>query len=178
MHERFSPGATHVPQPDLAALTERIIERGLSGGSVPDQLRAFCADLDGAGLPIRRANLSINTLHPRYGAHSFIWHAGEDAVKHLPRTRQIWREEMFTRSPVYYLRRIGETMLRRRLDGIGPLQFPVLADLRAEGMTDYFGCLVTDGLLGSVHTAAASPQLDGLYFSVATDAPDGFDDGL
>lgn len=157
-------------------LADRIIERGLSGLAVADQMRAYCNDLCEAGLPIRRANLSINTLHPRYGAHSFIWHAGGEFVEHLPRMRNIWREAIFRQSPVYYLRRTGERTLRRRLDGIGPLQFPILDDLCSEGMSDYFGCLVDYRLFPDMRPSAAEAQLDGLYFSGATNSAHGFDD--
>ena len=75
--------------------------------------------------------------------------------------------------------------LRRRLDTGAPDDFPVLTDLRAEGMTDYVARLVRfDGgdtrlPRGDVRVEdpARPDPLQGIFFSAATDVPGGFDDG-
>jgi adenylate cyclase len=77
---------------------------------------------------------------------------------------------MYRRSPVHHLQAAGLDAGRWRLEaGEGRDAFPVLAELRAEGGTDYLMRLVRFG----GPTAAALP---GVALAFATDRPGGFAD--
>ena len=180
-----SANVPHAPTSlDLPGVAAWLVERGLHGLTVDEQVDGFCSRVVDAGFPARRFNMSIGTLHPRHGAHSYIWTPDGLATEVFPRRRSDEESEAYLRSPIYQLRRSGEVRLRRRLDTGAPLEFPVLAELREAGMTDYAARLVRfDGAHAAtlrtgtgVDGANRPDPLQGIFFSCATDVPGGFDD--
>jgi adenylate cyclase len=177
--------ARHASTPlDLDGLAKWLVERGLEGLSLDEQVDGFCRRVVDAGFPARRFNMSIGTLHPRHRAQSYIWSPDGLATELFPRRRSDEESAAYLRSPIYHLRRSGEIRLRRRLDTGASDEFPVLAELREAGMTDYAARLVRfDGVYatqrpGTVVKGANQPDpLQGIFFSCATDAPGGFDEG-
>lgn len=61
------------PPLNLDGFAEWIIERGLRGLPIEEHLSGFCQRIYEAGFPMKRASMALGTLHPRYGAHSFVW---------------------------------------------------------------------------------------------------------
>lgn len=154
---------------------------------VAEQVDAFCSDVTQAGFHARRFNMSIGTLHPRHGAHSYVWRPDEGIATELhPRLRSVEDNDGYLRSPIYRLRSTDESALRRRLDAGEPHDFPILAELHETGMTDYAARLVR---FGDANVVAGTPSglfdpkrerpdaMQGVFFSCATDQPGGFDDG-
>ena len=127
---------------DLTGLAEWLVERGLRGVPLDEQVDGFCRRVVDAGFAACRFNMSIGTLHPRHGARSYVWRPGGLETEDFPRRRSDEDSVAYMRSPIYYLRSSGETKLRRRLDTGAPLDFPVLEELRDEGMTEYVARLV------------------------------------
>ena len=170
---------------DLTGFADWLVEQGLRGVALDEQVDGFCRRVVNAGFPARRFNMSIGTLHPRHGARSYVWRSGGLETEDHPRQRNDDQRIGYLRSPIYHLRSTGEIRLRRRLDTGAPLDFPVLADLRAAGMTDYAARLVrfdgTDAPLPRMGSAfdpiLQLDPLQGIFFSCATDAPGGFDEG-
>lgn len=148
------------------------VEAGLAGMSEFDLLQGFCRRNVSRGIPISRALLIVDTLHPVHEGRVFRWFAdGAGLVKEYGRTSatdeaaQMWR-----RSPFHHLDETGQACLRRRIIGNEPDDFSVLADLRDLGQTDYLACVhrfVADGAVGA---------MDCVYSSWCTDVPGGFDD--
>ena len=169
---------------DLDGFAEWLVERGLRGLPLDEQVDGFCRRVVDAGFPARRFNMSIARLHPQHGARSYVWRRDGLATEDFPRQRSGEESEAYLRSPIYHLRSSGDVRLRRRLDPGAALDFPVLAELRAEGMTDYAARLVRfDGAQAAMRRAegsegidASDPLLQGIFFSCATDVPGGFDE--
>ena len=169
---------------DLTGFAAWLVDRGLRGLPLEEQVDGFCRRAVEAGFPARRFNMSIGTLHPRLGARSYIWRPEGLTTDEFRRRRSDEENEAYLRSPIYHLRRSGEESLRRRLDSPATDDFPVLAELREAGMTEYVARLVrfdaADAATlrsGLVATGANEPdQLEGIFFSCATDVPGGFDD--
>src|SRR5258707_8617410 len=120
---------------DLTGLPEWLVERGLRGIPLDEQVDGFCRRVADAGFPARRFNMSIGTLHPRHGARSYVWRPSGLETEDFPRRRSDEERTAYLRSPIYFLRSSGEGRLRRRLDSGAPLDFPVLTELRDAGMT-------------------------------------------
>src|SRR5918911_2397424 len=153
----------------LAAVTEA----GLAGAAEPDLLRLFCAGLAAGGVPVARAMVLIDTLHPVHEGHVFRW--GREAelkpVTEYGRTSEGGEAaERWNRSPFRHLLDSGGSMLRRRLGPEHPADFDVLDELRAEGQTDYVA------LFHRFPEGAVIGEMDGVYSSWATDVPGGFTD--
>jgi adenylate cyclase len=186
MTPRKSDAAPVTPL-DLDGLALWLVERGMRGLPLEGQLAGFCQRIYDAGFPMKRAQMGMGTLHPRYGSHTFVWRPGAGAIEHTPRERTIQSRQVYLRSPVHYMRSRGIPALRRRLDSGDPDEFLIFSELRAEGLTDYAARVVRYDPMQSeaITNESVAPNrppvpgqaLNGIFFSCATDRPEGFDDG-
>ena len=79
--------------------------------------------------------------------------------------------ESWRSSPYYQMLQTGDSILRRRLNAATEHEFSRLSGLYAAGITDYVAIITrfaAEGIIG---------EMDGVYSSWATRAPDGFTDG-
>jgi adenylate cyclase len=168
----------------VAALPEWLTQAGLAGTSESDIVSGFCDRCVGAGLPLGRAQVFIDTLHPVHEGRLFRWghDPSEAPLVDYGRTTldplapsgsypldevaaERWRE-----SPFYKMLQTGESTLRRRVSTATTSEFALLPELLAAGITDYVAVITrfaADGVIG---------EMDGVYSSWATRAPDGFSD--
>jgi adenylate cyclase len=168
---------------ELPGFADWLVERGLRGLPLDEQVDGFCRRVVDAGFAARRFNMSLGTLHPRHGARTYLWRPSGLETESFARRRSEEQLQGYYASPIYYLRRTGETGLRRRLDAGVQLDFPVLADLRDAGMTDYAARIVrfdassqTREGSGALDVLDRRDALQGIFFSCATDVPGGFDE--
>jgi adenylate cyclase len=151
-------------------LTAWITEAGLAGQSEAVTLTGFCERALALGLPLARANVVIDTLHPIYEGRAFTWKREKRETMLTEFGRSEERLELWERSPFYRLELSGESLLRRRLSAENEPEFPIFSDLRADGMTEYVAMtnrFAAEGIIG---------DMDCVYSSWATNAPQGFRD--
>jgi adenylate cyclase len=154
----------------LADLTAWITEAGLAGLSEAATLTGFCERALALGLPLARANVVIDTLHPIYEGRAFTWKRDIKETVLTEFGRSDDQSDLWERSPFYRLELTGESLLRRRLSAETEAEFSIFSDLRVEGMTDYLAItnrFAAEGIIG---------EMDCVYSSWATDAPQGFRD--
>jgi adenylate cyclase len=154
----------------FAELTAWITEAGLAGQDETATLTGFCERALALGLPLARANVVIDTLHPIYEGRAFTWTQKSKETHLTEFGRSDERLDLWERSPFYRLELSGESFLRRRLNAETEGEFSIFSDLRAEGMTDYLAItnrFAAEGIIG---------DMDCVYSSWATDAPQGFRD--
>jgi adenylate cyclase len=149
-----------------------ILGVGLEGLDQGELMAGYCDRLLEAGVPLWRASVGADTLHPLIVAQGHRWLAGEGVHEEFyARARDPAAEEQWRRSPWYRLIEGGEWQMRRRLAfGEGTNEFPLLADLAAQGATDYWTRLVAFGDRGSIGDTR------GLASSWTTREPGGFAD--
>jgi adenylate cyclase len=148
---------------------------GLAGLPEPELLRGFCERAVAAGLPLARAVVVIDTLHPVYEGRVFRWlreaAPDERAMVEYGRTSEGGEAaENWRRSPFYRLLETGGSVLRRNFARGEPADFVLLEELRSEGQTDYLALIhrfAADGVIG---------EMDCVYSSWTSDAPLGFAD--
>ncbi|MEO1092936.1 MAG: adenylate/guanylate cyclase domain-containing protein [Pseudomonadota bacterium] len=172
---------------DLADLPLWLVRGGMRAASLDAQLEAYCRQLHDRGFPVRRVLMGMNTLHPRYGMHTFLWRSDAGAIEYAAAEPDLVGRDVYRQSPVHHMRSRGVLDLRHRLDGSDDVAFPILAELRAAGLTDYAARIVpfdpaeAAAVAGRATTGPSMPAddegLDGVFFSCATDRPGGFDDG-
>ncbi|WP_282604782.1 adenylate/guanylate cyclase domain-containing protein [Pelagibius sp. Alg239-R121] len=148
-----------------------ILDQGLRGAPLDVIVAGFCQRLRAAGHPLRRASVSLRTLHPQYGAHTLVWNAKDGSLSREVHVHRETESDEFLRSPIYHLVHGPKTAIRCRLDG-RPLEvdFPFVADLRAQGYTDYAATIVRFAEQQDFQS------IEGIFFSCATDFKDGFSD--
>lgn len=174
------------PPSDLAGFPLWIVERGMLGLPLSEQIAGFCQKLFESGYPIKRVQVGMSTLHPRYGAHTFLWRAGTDKVEHMSYERSENTQEPYLTSPVHHMRSKGLLSLRRRIDEQGVDEFPLFREFHAEGLVDYAAYIVpfdprhaealASGSDLAPDTEGRDQGVDGIFFSCATDFPEGFED--
>ena len=160
-------------QAGAAAAGQWVIEAGLLGVGEAELLNGFCERLRQAGLPLSRAVVIVDTLHPVHEGRVFRWRA--DQAEASPgvaygRTSEGEAAESWRRSPFHRLLETGESALRRRVSPEAAAEFSVLADYLAQGQTDY---------LALVHRFASGRsfgEMDCVYSSWTSDGPAGFSD--
>lgn len=97
----------------------------------------LCWRLHSAGMPLARVIVSLPTLHPQFLNTGYRWSLALGRCEETQIAHGIRETAMFRNSPMQRVFERGERV-RRALSGSGAqLDFPVLAELAAEGMTDY-----------------------------------------
>ena len=160
-----------------------LTQAGLAGTSETDIVSVFCDRCVTAEIPLGRAHVAIDTLHPVHEGRLFRWgYPNEPQVHEYGRTSlagldvsgavsldtqatDVWR-----RSPFYNMLQTGASLLRRRLNADTKDEFSMLADWLAAGMTDYVAIttrFAAEGVIG---------EMDAVYSSWGTKAPEGFND--
>jgi adenylate cyclase len=154
----------------LAELAAWITEAGLAGQSEIAALTGFCDRAVHFGLPIARAIVLADTLHPIYEGRAFRWNRDKDTTVLTEYGRSDEDLGRWQRSPFFRLEQTGETLLRRRLTAESREEFSIFPELIDAGMTDYVA------MVNRFATEAIIGDMDGIYSSWATDAPTGFND--
>ena len=160
-----------------------LTQAGLAGTPESDIFSVFCDRCVAAGIPLGRAHVAIDTLHPVHEGSLFRWgYPNEPLVYEYGRTSlegldasgaasldaqatDVWR-----RGPFYNMLQTYASLLRRRLNADTKDEFSMLADWLAAGMTDYVAIttrFAAEGVIG---------EMDAVYSSWGTKAPEGFND--
>jgi adenylate cyclase len=147
------------------ALNLRPVIDWLVAGAPParlpqDVLLELCHRLQAAGLPLYRVAVFVRTLHPNVLGRGFIWHETTDRAEINEAAYDLLQSDQYLQSPIRAIfTEHGE--IRRRLTDPGcPLDFPVLADFRKEGVTDFLG-LPLPFVNGEVHAATFATRRPG-----------------
>jgi adenylate cyclase len=155
----------------IGTVADWLMDQALGEPELTDLFSGCCARLRAAGVPISRAFIGFRVLHPLVSVMSLVWRPDTGLV-----TEQFQHDAAnggWNRSPHKYLVEHQIPFMRRRLAGPDAmLDFPLLGELRDQGMTDYFGFVVAF-VDAPVHVGVAN----GLIGSWVSDRPSGFSDG-
>jgi adenylate cyclase len=157
-----------------AGLTRWLTEQTLAGVSETEIVGGFCERLVQAGVPVARAIVLVDTLHPIYEGRAFRWNRGTDRAEMLEygRTREGEGAEAWRRTPLYYMVETNQSVLRRRLTDPPAtdetVDFASFAELRAEGMTDYVALVTRFAATGAIG------EMDAIYSVWTSDVAAGF----
>lgn len=112
-----------------------------------------------AGIPVHRVAAFVRTLHPHVAGRSFLWSLGGPVeIRELAYAALL--SPLAATSPIARVAQTGE-VFRRSLSGpAAHLDYPVLEELRQEGMTDYLG-LPLRFLSGEVHVVTFATRAPG-----------------
>ncbi len=111
------------------------------------------------GIPLWRINVLLGTLNPMVAGTAYVWNAADGTVEERRVLHERRQSQAFLDSPLTIIYD-GAGGLRRRLEGPDAvLDFPILAELKAEGATDYVAMPMrfSDGHINAVTLAADRP---------------------
>jgi adenylate cyclase len=174
-----------------------LAESGLAGEGETALLDGFCRRALEAGLPLARAAVIIDTLHPVHEGRGFRW--WRDGGEQQPQPAQTlasgglrWRREAgqprievteygptnvgeaaegWRRSVFFHLLETGGSLFRVRLHAGETADFSTIPQLRDEGMSDVVAMVTRFAGAGAIG------EMDAVYSLWATDRPQGFEDG-
>jgi len=155
---------------EFVALSVWITEAGLAGQSESAILGGLCEREIARGVPLARALVLIDTLHPIYEGRAFRWTRAQKETTLTEYGRSDDDLSRWQRSPFHRLEESGESLLRRRLSAATEAEFSVFPELRADGMTDYVA--IANRFAGEETIG----RMDCVYSSWTTDASQGFAD--
>ncbi|UQA62234.1 adenylate/guanylate cyclase domain-containing protein [Polyangium aurulentum] len=159
-------------EPLLLDLARWVNERTLAGTSEGEVLSGMCERLVASGMPLLRAQMGADTLHPLVGGKIFRWWRGRGLEasayerQEIPAGAAMWRN-----SPYHHLIETGGSLYRFRYppaNGVYP--FPVLEELVAHGITDYVACVHQLG------ETVKMGEFDCVFSSWSADGQEGFTD--
>jgi adenylate cyclase len=165
-------------------LSAWLTQLGLAGAPETDIVCGFCDRCVATGIPLGRALVFIDTLHPVHEGSLFRWGFGPDEapVHEYGRTSlegldgsdsvslDVQATDSWRRSSFKMMLQTGASLLRRRLDTSTKDEFSLLSDWHAAGITDYVAIIThfpAEGVIG---------EMDAVYSSWGTSRPEGFDD--
>ena len=166
------PGAHELAQPTPIASSPGSSAADWKGRAESDLLRMFCEKCGAAGLPVNRALMFMDTLHPVHEGRIFFWRndGGEDAgpVRDYGPSNQGEVAAAWQRSPFFHLVQTGGEELRRRIGFGESPDYLIIQEMKDAGHTDY---------ILFVHRFAAEGtigEMDCFYSAWSTKHPEGF----
>ena len=117
-------------------LVDWMIDGARPSGNARQIIDGICRRVVGAGVPVGRFALFINTLHPNLVARRFTW-TPEEGVTMRDGSIGLFSREEYLRNPLPTVTS-KQVSIRRRLNSPRSLEeFVILGELAAEGFTDY-----------------------------------------
>jgi adenylate cyclase len=179
-------GTGMIAEDGIHALNAWLAKAGLRGEPEAALVSGFCERAIATGLPISRALVFIDTLHPIYEGRLVRWghDPSQPVVEEYGRTglpgggtdlrlsgsEQTEAAARWRASPFFRMLQTGESLLRRRVTAESESEFPILRDYRTAGMTDYVAVIsrfAPEGVIG---------EMDCVYSAWMTARADGFAD--
>ena len=113
-----------------------LFNKALADDNYDAVFEEFCNELSNAGLPLLRAHLSVQTLHPLVSSVDLTWLRGQglevNRRAYTPTPREAWLQ-----SPLYWMLTNEQQELRQDLrDDDVVRKFAVFEELRKLGATD------------------------------------------
>lgn len=157
---------------EFAELAAWIAEAGLAGAEEKAMLAGFCERGRAFGLPLARASVFIDTLHPTYEGRMFHWRSGEGARPPVEYARTEGdRLANWRRSPFYHMLETGASLLRRPISEEAKTESPMFAELHEAGVTEFVA------MICRIAPKSVIGEMDCVYSSWSTNSEGGFEDG-
>jgi len=147
-----------MPTREIRAVVDWLID-GARSAPLPQQVLTQLSErLVACGIPLWRVAVFVRTLHPNVMGRRFLWRPDAE-VELTEAPFELLETEYFRDSPIARVYRTGELIRRKLADPDCPADFPVLADLRAEEVTDYLAAplVFTDGAIHAVTCTTRQP---------------------
>src|SRR5471030_2431643 len=120
----------------MKSVVDWLIDGARSAVSPQDVMTELCERLTAGGLPLWRAVIFVRTLHPQVVGRRFAWRPDTGTViSEAP--FELLDRDAFRNSPMAHVGESGLALRRRLVDADCPNDYPVLKELREEGVTDY-----------------------------------------
>jgi len=145
---------------DVRPLLDWLLGPRAPGRTPEEAFGDLCRALRERGIAIYRVGLFVRTLHPNVAGRAYFWHEDRDQVEVDSADHSWFATEDHLKSPIHAVWTMNAETRRRLADPACPMDYPVLADLRAEGATDYVAVPLRF-LSGEIHVASFASRRPG-----------------
>ncbi len=128
----------HTATGPVPEISQWLVQRGLAGDTVAELATGLCDRLAAQGVPLLRAFIGLQTLHPLYGGYAYIWRRGVKDLSVDSYLRQQGLNEDFLASPLHHMRQNRILRFRQNLETTAEPEYQIYQMFRDEGGTDYF----------------------------------------
>jgi adenylate cyclase len=144
---------------DIRSAVDWLTDGARSGSLSEDVLEELCQRLVGAGVPLWRSAVFVNTLHPDVMGRAFYWEV-DKGMRVAEASYAFLDTAEYLSSPVVAVYKVRQPIRRRLADADCTIDFPVLHELKDAGATDYvaFPLFFTEG---TIHVATWSTKAPG-----------------
>ena len=127
-----------VPMPtrQIRAVVDWLIDGARSAPQPQQVLAELCDRLVACGIPLWRVAVFVRTLHPNVMGRRFVWRPGAE-VETSEAPFELLETAEFRDNPIARVYETSRAIRRKLTDPGYVVDFPVLAELRAQGVTDY-----------------------------------------
>jgi adenylate cyclase len=150
-----------VPMPtrQIRAVVDWLIDGARSAPQPQQVLAELCDRLVACGIPLWRVAVFVRTLHPNVMGRRFVWRPGAE-VETSEAPFELLETAEFRDNPIARVYETSRAIRRKLTDPGYVVDFPVLAELRAQGVTDYLASplFFTDG---AIHVVTCTTQQPG-----------------
>ena len=152
--ETFQRPAAERPDADtIEGIANWLIGAARRNPSVTEIIDELAWRLTATGMPLLRASLHSNTLHPLFLGAAYLWWRDSAQTQKIMIAHELTDLIPYPQNPIRRVREGGET-LRRRLDGPDDeFDLPVLHDLKARGATEFFALPIASQFGYGIHVA-------------------------
>ncbi len=171
----LAPAAGARPSVELSALLPGLVAGALAGRRDDELFGLVCEDLLAHGVPILRASIGAEFLHPTHEVRVLRWARG-GGVEGQTLDREpdeVSQDDAAPAGPLHELDRLvrrQERMLGRRIDATSIAELPILAEFAAMGGVDYVA------LRQPIGRGVAFGEVEEVLTSWVTDRASGFSD--
>ncbi len=162
------------------SLVQWLAEAGLRNLPVEELVEGFGRRINAAGVPVARLFVGTNTLHPMVRMRSLVWDRLKGTSAHFEFRHGEIEAPLIRQSPFAAL--LADGVAERRCDLTLPApadDHPVFQELRAAGMTEWYGRVFPFGELAARVGSPGDVQRANemwLVCSATTDRAGGYDD--
>jgi len=144
---------------DITSVTDWLIGGARSAPQSEEMLSELCNRLSACGIPLWRVEVFVRTLHPNVLGRRFRWQADEGTAVRATPFAPLDKAEI-RESPIGCVCNDGVAIRRQLFRADCPVDFPLLQELRAEGVTDFWvsPLVFTDGDIHAGFWATREPQ--------------------
>ncbi len=119
-------------------ISEWLVTRGLAGDTVAQLATGLCDRLAAQGVPLLRAFIGLQTLHPLYDGYAYVWRRGVADLTVDSYLRQQGHNKDFVASPLYHMHENRILRFRQNLEATAEPKYAIYRMFLDEGGTDYF----------------------------------------
>src|SRR6516225_5727479 len=156
--DESSINSSVMTDPSIKAIADWLIDGARSAVQPEEVLSQLSERLVACGIPLWRVAVFVNTLHPQIIGRRFIWRPGAE-VEISEGRFGLFDTPEFRENPVARVYATRTALRRRLADPACAMNFPILQELRAEGVTDYLALplFFTDGSVNLVTCTTRQP---------------------